>query len=99
MVVRRLGVRHPAPFVVLGLIAWLCTFESGVHATIAGVAIGLLTPVRPRTPGTPSALQRAEDLLHPWSGYLVLPLFALANAGIVLDRASLDAAGIDLVET
>jgi Na+:H+ antiporter, NhaA family len=90
--VRRLGMRHPAPFVVLGLVVWLCTFESGVHATIAGVAMGLVTPVRPRTPGTPSALQRTEDLLHPWSGYLVLPLFALANAGIVLDHDSLDAA-------
>jgi NhaA family Na+:H+ antiporter len=92
VVVRRLGLRHPLPFIVLGLVVWLCTFESGVHATIAGVAMGLVTPVRPRTPSTPSALERAEELLHPWSGYLVLPLFALANAGIVLDHASLDAA-------
>jgi NhaA family Na+:H+ antiporter len=92
VVVRRLGLRHPLPFIALGLVVWLCTFESGVHATIAGVAMGLVTPVRPRTPGTPSALERTVELLHPWSGYVVLPLFALANAGIVLDHASLDAA-------
>ncbi|MEQ9092942.1 MAG: Na+/H+ antiporter NhaA, partial [Miltoncostaeaceae bacterium] len=46
-VAQRAGIRHLGPYVVLGLIAWFATLESGVHATIAGVAIGLLTPVRP----------------------------------------------------
>jgi NhaA family Na+:H+ antiporter len=126
---RELGVRHLGVYLVLGLAVWFAVFESGVHATIAGVAIALLTPVRPfqapsvvsreavRTaestddhPTIPdgdahgwrrlawlsreavSPLTRVEHALHPWSSFVVLPVFALANAGIVLDAAALDAA-------
>ena len=129
-VLQRAGVRHLAPYVVLGAVAWFATFESGVHATIAGVAIGLLTPARPfqsahaaarevraraaavadrpaRSDGdigawfdmswmareAVSPLERVEHGLHRWSAFAVLPLFALANAGIVIDGPSLRAAG------
>ncbi len=70
----------PAPFFVLGLIAWLCTFESGVHATIAGVALGLLVPARPFHGRDVQTF--LEHRFHPLSAYLIVPLFALANAGI-----------------
>jgi Na+:H+ antiporter, NhaA family len=73
------GVRHPPLFVLAGLGLWLATFQSGVHATIAGVAMGLVAPARP------PVAQRLEHVLHPWTGYLIVPLFALANAGIRLD--------------
>jgi NhaA family Na+:H+ antiporter len=126
---QRVHVRHLMPYVVLGLFVWFCTLESGVHPTIAGVAIGLLTPVRPfqdpvavsaeairiaeetaDAPDDPdqdadswrrlawlsreaiSPLTRVEHGLHEWSSFVVLPIFALANAGIVLDAASLEAA-------
>jgi NhaA family Na+:H+ antiporter len=90
---RRIGVRSFVPYVVLAGALWLATFESGVHATIAGVALGLLTPAKPL--GRPSdgsssttvaeaPLTRLERRLHPYSSYVVLPLFALANAGIDL---------------
>lgn len=98
VVLRRIQVRHAGIYVVLGVAVWFATFESGVHATIAGVALGLLTPVRPsrkavaRDPGAVSPLTRLEEGLHPWSSFVVLPVFALANAGIVLDSGAFDAA-------
>ena len=66
---------------------WVATLESGVHATIAGVALGLLTPARPV--GGRKVLEQLEDGLHPWTSYLVLPLFALANAGVSFADAGL----------
>ena len=80
----RLGVRWVPLYVALGIAAWAFTAMSGVHATIAGVAIGLLIPatLAGRTPDQ-APLARTVHLLHPWSSFLVLPIFALANAGIV----------------
>jgi NhaA family Na+:H+ antiporter len=129
VVLQRIQVRYIGAYVVLGLVVWFATFESGVHATIAGVALGLLTPVRPfqdpaavsaeairiaeatdDEPESPDAdaghwrrlawlsreavspLERVEHGLHQWSSFVVLPIFALANAGIALDRASFEAA-------
>jgi Na+:H+ antiporter, NhaA family len=95
---QRIGIRSLGVYLVLGLAVWLAVYESGVHATIAGVALGLLTPVRPlRDPAVVSAeatspLARWEGALHPWSSFVVIPIFALANAGVVFDGASLDAA-------
>jgi NhaA family Na+:H+ antiporter len=105
-------------FVALGVGGWLALHESGVHATLMGVAFGLLAPTTPRIDpddvdvgelvdvSTPAAARRTVTLarrststlewlelrLHPWSTFLVLPLFALANAGIRLDRDLLRAA-------
>ena len=91
-VARRAGLSRPAAYVPLGALAWYCTYRSGVHPTIAGVALGLLTPA-----GTVAGRRVLEDLeerLHPWTSYLVIPVFALANAGVSLDRDALrDAAG------
>ena len=70
--------------VTLGPVAWWCTHESGVHATIAGVALGLVIPV--------SRGEGYEHRLHPYTSFLVVPIFALANAGVVLSGA-LDAPG------
>ena len=81
---------HPAWYVLPGVALWVFTFESGVHATIAGVVLGLLTPTGP-VAGR-EVLVELEDRLHPWSSFLVVPVFALANAGVVLDHASLEAA-------
>jgi Na+:H+ antiporter, NhaA family len=77
---RGLGVRHPLLYVFPALVLWVCTFESGVHATIAGVALGLLTPAgsfRDRR-----VLEQLERRLHLWTSFLVVPVFALANAGV-----------------
>ena len=80
VVLRRLGVHAIWPYVVVGFVVWLCTLESGVHATIAGVALGLLTPTG--KVGGRNVLEALEHRLHPFSAFLVVPLFALANAGV-----------------
>jgi NhaA family Na+:H+ antiporter len=122
---QRIAVRSLVPYVVLGAALWYAVLESGVHATIAGVVLGFLTPavafherravaraVEPAlarveesdaegadpllleisgvTAETVSPLARMETRLHPWSAYVVLPIFALANAGVPV---SLDALG------
>ncbi|MGH8869527.1 MAG: Na+/H+ antiporter NhaA [Actinomycetes bacterium] len=73
--------------VPLGLAVWLLVHESGVHATVAGVALGLLVRVR-RDPGEEaSAAERLEHRLHPYSAYLAVPVFALVAAGVSLSEA------------
>jgi len=79
---QRLGIWRIWPYVPLAAVVWLATYESGVHATIAGVALGLLVPIR--TFGVRDVHRRLEHVLHPVSAFFVVPLFALANAGIDL---------------
>jgi Na+:H+ antiporter, NhaA family len=126
LVLQRLQVRWTAVYVLVGVGVWLATFQSGIHATIAGVALGLTTPAvpfqRPRAvsleahrvaddtvddPVPPDAdahhwlhlaglareavspLARLEHLLHPWTSWVVIPVFALANAGVSISGSSL----------
>ncbi len=84
---RGFGLTHPAWFVVPAVALWYCCLESGIHPTIAGVALGLLAPTG-QVGGRP-LLEQLEHRLHPWSSLLIVPLFALASAGVVLDVESL----------
>jgi NhaA family Na+:H+ antiporter len=77
---QRAGVARYAAYVPLAVIAWVAVYESGIHATIAGVVLGLLVPARPFRGR--DVLGPLEHTLHPWSAYLIVPLFALANAGV-----------------
>jgi NhaA family Na+:H+ antiporter len=123
---QRIHVRATPVYLVLGVGVWLAVLESGVHPTVAGVALGLLTPsVAFQRPGavseeahriadetvddpvppdadapqwlrlaelsreTVSPLARVEAALHPWTSSLVVPLFALANAGVALSGEAL----------
>lgn len=87
VLLRRLGVHQIWPYVIVGVVAWYATFQSGVHATIAGVALGLLTPARHyRGRDILGVLQRR---LNPLTAFAVIPLFGLANAGLDLRGASL----------
>ncbi|HEX8769736.1 MAG TPA: Na+/H+ antiporter NhaA [Acidimicrobiales bacterium] len=122
---RRAGIVWLAPYALLGIGVWVATYESGIHATIAGVVLGLLAPARALTPAavardwagdladepspgeldamtrlantSVSPAERIEHLLHPWTSFVVVPLFALANAGVVLRADSFDAEGAALV--
>ena len=120
IVLRQAGFTTTPLFVILGVCLWLAVHASGVHATIAGVIMGLLAPATPEltreivhsradelldvfSPGAAketsrmarqsvSQLEWLEDQLHGWSSLLIVPLFALANAGVVLTADSLRAA-------
>jgi NhaA family Na+:H+ antiporter len=108
-------------YVVVGFFVWFAVFESGIHATIAGVILGLLTPAVPLKPESEeqdvddvirrvvrgdasapvvrranfelkehvSVVERLEDVLHPFSSYFIIPVFALANAGVALSGDTL----------
>ncbi|HVF18674.1 MAG TPA: Na+/H+ antiporter NhaA [Mycobacteriales bacterium] len=75
-------------YAVVGIAAWAALLASGIHATLAGVALGLLTRTDGRS-GRESPVERAERVLHPWSSLLVVPVFALANAGLALSAGGL----------
>ncbi len=82
----RFGVRRLAPFLLLGLVLWLFVLRSGVHATLAGVILAFAIPLQP-TPGRSDAenrgpLHRLEHALHIPVGFLIVPIFGLANAGV-----------------
>ena len=79
------------PLVLLMLLVWFAPLSSGVHTTIAGVALGLLAPVA-AGPGKLGVAERLETTFHPWTSYVVVPLFALANAGVVIDPAGIGGA-------
>lgn len=84
---RHLGLSSPWGYVPAGVLVWFATLESGVHATLAGVALGLLTPARPVADR--EVLHDLERALHPVSAFLVIPIFALANAGVDLRGGAL----------
>lgn len=85
----RLGVVKLGPYMVVGLILWVCVLKSGVHATLAGVTLALCIPLRTRN-AEPSPLLTLEHALHPWVAYGILPLFAFANAGVSLAGVTLE---------
>ncbi len=76
------------PYLLGGAALWLLVFNSGVHATLAGVALAFVVPGRPREDGQPPAADRLEHGLAPWVAYLILPVFGLANAGLDLHALS-----------
>jgi NhaA family Na+:H+ antiporter len=80
VVLRRAGVTAIAVYALAGLAVWFAMHESGVHATIAGVALGLLTPAG--AVGGRRVLEQLEHRLHPLTAFAIVPLFALANAGV-----------------
>jgi NhaA family Na+:H+ antiporter len=87
IVLNRRGEEHLAVYVALGLVLWVFVLKSGVHATLAGVALALTVPIRP-TPGHPddpnSPLHILEHALQPWVAFAIVPIFGFANAGVSL---------------
>ncbi|WP_022681816.1 Na+/H+ antiporter NhaA [Sphingobium bisphenolivorans] len=88
----RAGVSSLWPYLLIGGGVWFCVLQSGIHATLAGVAVALTVPLR-KTPGAPddahSPLYRLEHGLHPWIAYAIVPLFGFANAGVSLSGFTL----------
>jgi NhaA family Na+:H+ antiporter len=80
------GVRRLPLYLALGVLLWLFVLKSGIHATLAGVALALTIPLRPST-GRPTsdafaAAHALEHGLHPWVAFLIIPIFGFANAGV-----------------
>ena len=88
IVMNRMGVIKIAPYMIIGLILWVCVLKSGVHATLAGVTLAFCIPLRTKNAET-SPLLTIEHALHPWVSYGILPLFAFANAGVSLAGVNL----------
>jgi NhaA family Na+:H+ antiporter len=91
----RFGVVRLAPYLLLGAALWFFVLRSGVHATIAGVALALAIPLR-AAPGRPddvagSPLHRLEHRLHHWVAFGIVPLFGFANAGVSFGDVTADA--------
>jgi NhaA family Na+:H+ antiporter len=76
-----LGVRRMLPYLLVGILLWLCVLDSGVHATLAGVVLAFCLPLG-------DGYEQLEHVLRPWVLYLVLPLFAFANSGLDLGAVS-----------
>jgi len=115
LLVRGLGVQRPWVYWFIGAGLWLAVHEAGVHATLAGVAMGLLAPTTPHVAadlidieeladvstvesarvtvqmarGTVSTVEWIQHWLHPWTSFLIVPVFALANTGIVISADGL----------
>lgn len=76
------------PYGIVGALLWFCVLKSGVHASLAGVAVALAYPLRNLKAPHQSPIRDLEAKLHPWVAYGVLPLFAFANAGLPLKGIS-----------
>ena len=87
----RFGIRRIAPYLVVGLFMWGAVLASGVHPTLAGVAVAFMIPLRDAGGEEESPLHRLEHGLHPWVAYGILPIFGLANAGMSFAGLSVDA--------
>ena len=84
----RAGVRQPAAYLIPGIALWACVLQSGVHATLAGVALAFVMPStgKGRLPAPSSVVEHA---LHGWILFFILPVFALANAGLSFEGLTL----------
>ena len=100
MVFQKIGVQRTLFYVMLGVVLWYCLYKSGVHPTLVGVLLGLMTPNSPKeNPGlvdvddhSVSIIEWLENKLHPWSSYLIVPLFAFVNTGVEISNSSISAA-------
>jgi NhaA family Na+:H+ antiporter len=90
----RLGVRRIAAYMLVGIVMWALVLKSGIHATLAGVVMGLFIPLHTKSGATP--LEDLEHGLQPWVSFLIVPIFAFANAGLPLAGMGLDALFVPL---
>ena len=82
-VLNRRGVARPAAYILTGVFMWVCVIKSGVHATLAGVVTAMFIPLKAIHEGAEvSPLKHLEHILHPWVAFMIMPVFAFANAGV-----------------
>ncbi len=97
---KKLGADRIWIYVLLGISLWYCMYKSGVHPTLAGVVMGLMTPNQPKKnpglidseDGSVSIIEYLQKKLHPWSSFAIVPIFAFANTGVEISNNSISAA-------
>lgn len=118
LLLKKFGVESRIAYILAGLALWLSLYKTGIHPTIAGVIMGLLTPASPLfqrkfidqeeltnletidhvkesqkiVQGSISTVEWLEHSIHPWSSYLIVPLFAFTNSGIVISKSTIQGA-------
>lgn len=103
--VKRFGLRNTYIYVLLGSALWYAFYRTGIHPTLAGVVLGLLTPNTPKEidthhdieDGSLSVIEWLEAKLHPWSTYFVVPIFAFSNTGVALSVDAIKGASTSLI--
>ena len=91
LIMKRGGIRSTFIYFLAGACLWFALYKTGVHPTLAGVILGLLTPNIPRNESV-SVIEWLESKLHPISSFLVVPLFAFANTGVEIKSEMIDSA-------
>jgi len=97
-VLKQINIRATLIYVGTGVLLWFALYKTGVHPTLAGVILGLLTPNTPKNTGnSESVIEWLEDRFHPASSFLIVPLFAFANSGVALNLDTLEVASTSLI--
>jgi NhaA family Na+:H+ antiporter len=97
-ILKQINIRATLIYIGVGVLLWFALYKTGVHPTLAGVILGLLTPNAPKTIGnSESVIEWLEDRFHPASSFLIVPLFAFANTGIALNLDTLEIASTSLI--
>ncbi len=95
---KRVNVKATFSYVLIGAVFWFTLYKTGVHPTLAGVILGLLTPnIRKFDDKSETVIEWLEDRFHPFSTFFVIPLFAFANTGVRFNLDSLTSASKSLV--
>jgi len=100
IVANRAGARSWLIYILFGIALWYFLYRSGIHATLSGVILGLLTPNIPKPDkelansegDSLSIIEWLETKLHPWSSFVIVPIFAFANTGVTISMTSIEAA-------
>lgn len=96
--IKKLNVQSTTAYVLIGVILWFTLYKTGVHPTLAGVILGLMTPNTPKVVGgSETVIEWLEDRFHPASSFFVVPLFAFANTGVEINLDTLNLASTSLV--
>lgn len=89
LIMNKAGVTRLLPYLALGVVLWVLVLKSGVHATLAGVALAFCIPLNKDAAEADSPSLRLEQKLSPWVAFLIMPVFGFANAGVSLAGVSL----------
>lgn len=88
VLLNRIGIMRFTPYAIVGFILWLCVLTSGIHATLAGIALAFAYPLQDKRNRLHLPSRKIESYLHPWVAYAILPLFAFANAGVTFSHVT-----------